>query len=175
MRNYRLRQIKKEIRVLGLAAKPAGDDCKLHVVGVVFRGRLWLDGVMRTTTYRLDITKDVIEMITNSPHHPQIRVILLHGDLLQGGACIDPCTLSSGISRPVIALKFDEGSFLGDDECVSMLMLKQGVTQIPLVSVSLKSHVALRVMETASLDDAMPEALRVAELVASALVEGVKT
>ena len=82
MRIYHLRQVKKEIRVLGFAAKPTGVNDKLYVVGVVFRGKLWLDGVMRTVACGPDITKEVVEMIINSPHHPQIRVILLHGDLL---------------------------------------------------------------------------------------------
>jgi len=41
----RIRQVKKEIRVLGIAVKPSIREEQFYAVGVVFRGGLWLDGV----------------------------------------------------------------------------------------------------------------------------------
>jgi endonuclease V-like protein UPF0215 family len=40
MKEYNLRHVKKEIRILGLAVKPARADHELHAVGVVYRGSL---------------------------------------------------------------------------------------------------------------------------------------
>jgi endonuclease V-like protein UPF0215 family len=172
MRIYNLRQVKKEIRTLGLAAKPTGVDDKLYVVGVVFRGKLWLDGVMKAVACGPDITKEVVEMIINSPHYPQIRVILLHGDLLEGESSVDPCILSSQTSRPVIALKFDEGSLRVEDaEHVSWFKLKKEGTSISSLSVGLTNQVAIRVLEMIWRDGSLPEGLRVAGLVVSALTE----
>jgi len=68
----RFRVIKPEIRVLGI------DDGKfiphtkgdVIVVGVVFRGGLWLEGVMHTNIAidGSNATKQLVSMITNSPY-----------------------------------------------------------------------------------------------------------
>ena len=75
MTAQRLRQVKREIRVLGVAASRVGEDS--IVVGVVYRGSLWLDGVMKTTTREADLTDALIGLVKGSPHYGQIRVILL--------------------------------------------------------------------------------------------------
>ena len=168
MKTYNLRHVKREIRVLGLAAKPVKTDGPFHVVGVVYRGKLFLDGVMRTTASGPEITGDVVEMIRGSPHHPQIRVILLDSNPIIEGASIDPCGLSSGTSKPVIALGLKADTLI-EDEAVQQFTLKRGETSILALSVGLKDRVALRVLEMASRGDEMPEALRVAGLVVSAL------
>lgn len=168
MKTYNLRHVKREIRVLGLAVEPAKADGLFHVVGVVYRGKLFLDGVMRTTASGPEITGDVVEMIRASPHHPQIRVILLDGDLMCERASIDPCGLSSGTSKPVIALGLEADTLI-EDEAVQQFTLKRGETSLLALSVGLRDRVALRVLEMASRGDEMPEALRVAGLVVSAL------
>ena len=71
----RLRQIKSEIRVIGVAVQC--DPVGVTIIGVVFRGRLWLDGVLKTRSAGVDVTEAVSEMIKRSQHYGQIRVILL--------------------------------------------------------------------------------------------------
>lgn len=171
MKMYNLRHVKKEIRVLGLAVKPSGADHRFYVVGVVYRGKLWLDGVMRTTTHGPEITEDVVEMIKESPHHPQIRAVLLDGDLVCDEATIDPISFSSGASKPVIALNFQTDRS-AEHEHVHELALTQKSASIPALSVGLRSRVALGVLEVVSRSGEIPEALRVAELVVSALSDG---
>ncbi len=171
MRTYRLRQVKREIRVLGIAVGRDEGGEGLHVVGVVFRGGLWLDGVMRTKAEGPDITGEAVEMITASPHHPQIRVVLLDRKLIGGGAKIRPCSLSSGVSRPVIASNFDQADCPAGDEAVHVITIEKGGVPTPVLVVGLSSRVALRVLMTASREEATPEALRVAELTVSALTE----
>lgn len=174
METYNLRQVKKEIRVLGTAVKPAEGGSGYHVVGAVFRGRLCLDGVMRTRAEGPDVTREAVEMIVGSPHHPQIRVVMLHGDLIGRGAKIDPSGLSSGTSRPVITLNFDT-PLLFEEGPFHRFSLKRGETPVSVISVGLSSRVALRVLEKTAYDGSMPEALRVAGLVVSALSEDFPT
>ncbi len=73
MATQRLRQIKKEIRVLGVAARR--DPGAYTIIGVVYRGSLWLDGVLKTHSKGADITEPIAEMLKRSPHSGQVRVI----------------------------------------------------------------------------------------------------
>ena len=171
MKMYKLRHVKREIRVLGLAVKTSGAGNQFYAVGILYRGRLWLDGVMMTTAHGPDITEDVVGMIRESPHHPQIRAVLLDGDLVCDEATIDPVSLSSGASRPVIALNFQTDRLIENEHVCELDLTQEGASK-PALSVGLRSRVALRVLEMASRSDEMPEALRVAELVVSALSGG---
>lgn len=176
MRATEIREVKKEIRVLGVAVKPSRDGGLLHVVAVVFRGGRWLDGVMRTTAHAVAVTDRLIDMIRASPHHPQIRVLLLHDALIEGGASVDPYRLYKGVLRPVISLSADEGGAAAPeapaDIPVERFELKREAGPLFVSSFGLRSRVAARVLEVSTRDGVIPEALRVAGLVASALVSG---
>jgi endonuclease V-like protein UPF0215 family len=167
---FKIRQVKKEIRTLGLAAKSTGSGGEFLVVGVVFRGSLWLDGVMRTTANTSDITDGSAEMIATSRHHPQIRAILVHGDLLYDG-CTDPFNLSRKTMRPVIALNY-KGD-LGSDEPDNTQVYAMDVTgeEPPSYSIGLECPVAVNVLRTISRDGVFPEALRVARVLLSYFTE----
>jgi endonuclease V-like protein UPF0215 family len=173
MRNAVIRQVKKEIRVLGIAVKPSITGHQFHAVGVVFRGCLWLDGVMRTTAQGPDITDRLVEMIAESPHHPQIRVLLLHDSLIEGGAIIDPHRLSEGTSKPVIAIpdgKWDlEAVPAPGGMAAYRFTHERGSVPIDVLSIGLRGPEASRVLEVSTREGVMPEALRVAGLVVSAL------
>ncbi len=100
--------IKKEIRVLGvsLASPHPGRGVPIQVVGVVYRGNRWLEGVMRTTIPPEvhDLTPKIAKMVTDSPHHPQLRVIILDGLITKSGNYADIEALSKKTRRPVIAV-----------------------------------------------------------------------
>ena len=173
MRASKIRQVKREIRVIGIAVKPSRGGDRLHVVGVVFRGGRWLDGVMRITAHGPDVTDRIGGMITSSSHHPQIRVILLHNAFIEGGASVDPYRLSMGTSRPVIVLSTDEGgpdAPEGPSDVVGQSFeLRREAGSLAVLSIGLRSHDAERVLEVSTRDGMIPEALRVADLVASAV------
>lgn len=173
MRTMKIRQVKKEIRVLGIAVKPSTSGDHLHAVGVVFRGGLWLDGVMRTIAQGPDITDRLVEMIAESPHHPQIRVLLIHDSLIEGGATIDPCRLSTGTSKPVIALSKGEEGLAATQTSADMVVHHfklEGIGEpIKVLSIGLQSVDATRVLEVSTRKGVIPEALRVAGLVVSAV------
>jgi endonuclease V-like protein UPF0215 family len=104
----KFRHIKPEIRVLGV------DDGifvphtkgKVDVIGVVYRGGQWLDGVMRTevTVDGTDATEKIASMIKESPHYNQIRVVVLDGITFAGFNVVDINELFKRLDLPVIAV-----------------------------------------------------------------------
>ena len=157
MSTTRLREIKREIRVLGLASWSTPDTGTHETVGVIFRGKHWLDGVLKTSSGGPSITTEVAETIRRSNHHPQIRVILLHRDLLNDGAEIDPHRLSRETGKPVIARGFQDPP-------------QNSQSPTPPIAVGIDEKTAKRVLKITSRTGLYPEALRVAGL----LVESFK-
>jgi endonuclease V-like protein UPF0215 family len=176
MKTVRIRQVKKEIRVLGIAAKSSNRGRHLNIIGVIYRGGLWLDGVLRTTAPGPDITDATVETITKSSHLPQIRVIILHNDLIEKGASIDPCKLATGTSRPVISLSAAENQTSNIEECADLVVKRRlqeiGGNILQVFSVGLSSNDATEILNISMGRGAMPEALRVADLIAQTLANG---
>ena len=78
----KFRTIKREIRVLGVDDGPfTPHQGYAPVVGVVFRGGYWLDGVLSTKVKvdGFDATDKISSMIVESPHYRQVRVMMLDG------------------------------------------------------------------------------------------------
>jgi endonuclease V-like protein UPF0215 family len=153
MSTIRLREIKREIRVLGLASWSNPDAGTHETVGVIFRGKHWLDGVLKTSSGGPSITTEVTETIRHSNHYPQIRVIILHRDLLNDGADIDLHRLSRETGKPVIALGFQNHP-------------KNSLSPSPPITVGIDEKTAKRILKKTSRTGLYPEALRVAGLMA---------
>ncbi|MDI6724385.1 MAG: DUF99 family protein [Methanobacterium sp.] len=83
MKNKKFRKIKQEIRILGIddAPFPPHTQNKVMLIGTVFRGGTWLDGVLRTyiSGDGNDSTAEIINMVNNTRHKDQIGVIMLDG------------------------------------------------------------------------------------------------
>ena len=109
------RSIKPEIRILGV------DDGvfvphkrgMVDIVGVVFRGGYWLDGVMRTEVEvdGMDATEKIASMITGSPHYDQLRVVMLYGITFAGFNVVDIIGLFRRVGLPVIAVTREQPDF----------------------------------------------------------------
>lgn len=163
---FRIREVKREIRVLGVAARRSTH--KRHTVaGVIFRGGLYLDGVLRAESESRDITSDVVEMIVSSPHHPQVRVILLDGELLDG-ATADLAILSEVASRPVIAFN-PTGMVVPQEGAVERFEMDLNEGPVPVLSLGIDRAVAERIVSRVSKRRGVPEALRIACLLVSAV------
>ncbi len=104
----KFRSIKPEIRVLGVDDGDFVPRAKglVNVVGVVYRGGYWLEGVMRTQIEvdGMDATEKIASMIRNSPHYDQIRVIILDGITFAGFNVIDIKRLFEMAKLPVVAI-----------------------------------------------------------------------
>jgi endonuclease V-like protein UPF0215 family len=166
--------VKKEIRVLGLAVKSSCEDTSFHGIGVVYRGWRWLDGVMSIIAQDPDVTDKLVEMIKSSPHHAQVRVLLMHTDLIDRRVIFDPYTLSSETSRPVITLSKDPAYEVLNEAAHSIqnnnLILEKNYKHITAVSVGLLSKEVAEVLQMSTREGLIPEVLKVAGLISSAIV-----
>jgi endonuclease V-like protein UPF0215 family len=100
--------IKPEIRVLGVddGVFTPHVESLVPVVGVVFRGGYWLDGVMHTEILvdGFDATERISAMVMSSPHYGQLRVIMLNGVTFAGFNVVDIKALNAATGLPVIAV-----------------------------------------------------------------------
>jgi endonuclease V-like protein UPF0215 family len=187
-----LRVIKPEIRVLGVddgKFTPHSKD-KVPVVGVVFRGGYWLDGVMRTTVTvdNLDATTKISDMITSSPHYKQLRVVMLNGITFAGFNIVDIKTLSAQTNLPVIAVTHKKpnlakvrqalGNLPNSEERWNAVLnageiipvtIRNGKQKIYIEIVGLTKETAQEILRLTSTRSNIPEALRVAHLIASGI------
>jgi endonuclease V-like protein UPF0215 family len=99
---HRLHHIKRVIRVLGIVAK--GSTHNYIIVGVVFRGNLWIDGVLKAHSNDVDITDALALMLLDSSHSGQVRVIILSAENLPKGMHVSTEELSAKTRKPVILL-----------------------------------------------------------------------
>ncbi len=189
---FKIRVVKPEIRVLGIDDGVFTPHTKgvVDVIGVVFRGGYWLDGVMRTQVEidGMDATEKLASMIVESPHYDQLRIVMLNGVTMAGFNVVDIEELYEKVRLPVIAVTRDKPNF--DDIKKALQNLPQSEIRWrtikkagKLVRVRTRSgeepiyaHVAgiseedaKRILKSTSTRSNVPEALRVAHLVASGL------
>jgi hypothetical protein len=188
----KFRAIKQEIRVLGV------DDGIFiphsrgfaPVIGVVFRGGYWLDGVMSTKVEvdGFDATDKIATMIVDSRHYEQLRVIMLDGITFGGFNVVDIKKLNAETRLPVIAVTRDKPDF--DDIRKALKNLRSprkrwkailNAGEIFEVSTGRKGAKAFmeicgileddarKIVRLTSTRSSVPEALRVAHLIASGI------
>jgi endonuclease V-like protein UPF0215 family len=184
--------VKPEIRVLGVddgGFAPRTRD-QVLVVGVVFRGGYWLDGVMHTEIVvdGFDATQKISVMVTGSSHYPQLRVVMLNGITFAGFNVVDIKELNAKTELPVIAVTRQKPNLARIHEALQNLpesekrwkaVLNAGdLSEIPtrnerekiylhVAGISLND--AERIVRLTSTRSNIPEALRVAHLVASGI------
>jgi endonuclease V-like protein UPF0215 family len=188
--NKGFRIIKPEIRVLGI------DDGKfiphtegrVIVVGVVFRGGCWIDGVMHTRIAidGLDATEKLASMINTSPHRRQLRLVMLNGVTFAGFNLVDIKMLNSATGLPVVALTREKPDLeairqalkhLPDtDERWRILLAAGEIHEVTCKGSKLYMEMAgisladaLKIVELTSTRSCFPEPLRVAHLIASGI------
>ena len=158
MVGQRLRQIKREIRVLGVAVKQSSSG--FIIVGVVYRGSLWLDGVLFAHSEEADITEAISQMLFGSPHSGQVRVILLSKDNLPSEVRFYPKELNEKTGKPII--------FLGDT-AETTSNWSNGYEKTTFSAIGLGRWSAEGVLRASTRQGVTPEALRVAILTLSVL------
>jgi endonuclease V-like protein UPF0215 family len=186
------RVIKPEIRVLGVddgAFKPHVKG-QVLVVGVVFRGGFWLDGVMHTTIAvdGFDATDKIASMITGSPHYKQLRVVMLNGVTFAGFNIVDVQELHAATKLPVITVTREKPDFedirkalqnlpnpemrweaiLGAGEPVEV-STRSAEAKVYMQTVGVSEEDAVKILRLTSTRSNIPEALRVAHLIASGI------
>ncbi|MCJ7574020.1 DUF99 family protein [Candidatus Bathyarchaeota archaeon] len=167
MQPIRIRQVKKEIRVLGVAA--AGHDGSTRVVGVVFRGARWLDGVLYATSKDADLTRTIVEMINGSPHRKQVRVMMFQAEMIPKGVKIDTIKISSETSKPVIILGAKGLGGAQADPNTGYFTWGKGADAVEVAYLGLRERDVEAVLRVSTREGSTPEALKVAGLILGAL------
>ncbi|MBE0520553.1 DUF99 family protein [Candidatus Bathyarchaeota archaeon] len=192
MVSRKFRVIKPEIRVLGVDDGVFTPHMKglVPVVGVVFRGGYWLDGVMHTKVEvdGFDATEKIASMIINSPHYKQLRVIMLDGITFAGFNVVNIKELNSETKLPVITVTREQPNFAEIREALKNLSKSEERWKIikstgRMFEVSTRSENekvymqtsgileedARKILQLTSTRSSVPEALRVAHLIASGI------
>ncbi len=190
----KFRVIKPEIRILGVddGIFSPHQEALVLVVGVVFRGGYWLDGVMhaKVEVDGFDATQKLSSMIVGSPHHRQLGVIMLNGITFAGFNIVDIKRLNEETNVPVIAVTRDEPDFDKIHEALRNLSkseerwnMIQNAGEILEVSTRVRKERlymqvagiskedARKIVKLTSTRSSIPEALRVAHLIASGVTE----
>lgn len=168
--------IKKEARILGLAAASERLQ-QISVVGVVFRGYLWLDG-MFTCQIRPkedDCMAKLVSAIVQSKQYSQIHAVILPREVLVFGVRLDISDFSHKINLPVISIarkalhqkrpphrnpepKWKTDSFI----------IKIGSGKVPVEVSGISRDETQEIFAVACMDGRhIPEAVRVAKMVAT--------
>ena len=188
----RFRSIKNEIRVLGIDDGRFVPRTKgtVEVVGVVYRGGYWFEGVMRTeiTIDGLDATEKLAIMIKNSAYYGEIRVIVLDGVTFAGFNVVDINELSCRVDLPVMSVAREKPDLeeirsalknLPDFEKRWQAMLnagelfevetRNGENPVYVQTAAFLREDAVKILKRTSTRSNIPEALRVAHIIASGL------
>jgi len=188
----KIRRVKPEIRVLGVDDGVFVPHSKgvATVVGVVYRGGYWLDGVMRTEVEidGMDATEKIASMITTSSHYDQLRVVMLNGVTFAGFNMVDIKKLFERVRLPVITVTREKPDLddirralrnLPEYENRLEAMENAGklievhtrdaeqAVYVQIVGISEKD--AEKILKSTSTRSNIPEALRVAHIIASGL------
>ena len=189
-RPKKFRVIKSEIRVLGVddgQFTPRTQGAVI-VVGVVFRGGCWIDGVMHTRVAidGLDATEKLALMINDSPHRKQLRVVMFNGLTFAGFNIVDIKRLNVATGLPIIVLTRDMPDLEAIHRALKNLpnseerwqMVLQGGEIHKITCKGSKSYMglagisladALKIVQLTSTRSSFPEPLRVAHLIASGI------
>lgn len=192
MKTPSFRVIKPEIRVLGIddgAFKPRVNGA-VPVIGVVFRGGFWLDGVLHTSIEvdGFDATDRIASMITGSSHYRQLRVVMLNGVTFAGFNIVDVKALHVATKLPVITVTREKPDFAEIQKALQNLpnseerweaILRAGEpvevstrsakAKVYMQTVGVSTGDAQKILRLTSTRSNIPEALRVAHLIASGI------
>ena len=108
MNNKKFRRIKKEIRILGIDDAPFTPRTSgiVMLIGTIFRGGTWLDGVLRTeiSIDGSDSTDKIVKMICSSRNKDQLGVIMLDGITFGGFNIVNIKKIFEKTEVPVIVV-----------------------------------------------------------------------
>lgn len=188
----RFRSIKPEIRVLGIDDGGFVPRTKgtVDVVGVVYRGGYWFEGVMRAeiTIDGLDATEKIAAMIESSPYYRELRIVVLDGVTFAGFNVVDISKLSRRVELPVISVARKKPDLeeirsalknLPDFEIrwramenagkIFEVETRKGENPVYMHIAGILREDAEKIMKKTSTRSLIPEALRVAHIIASGL------
>jgi endonuclease V-like protein UPF0215 family len=154
---FKSKQIKKEIRILGIVA--AKYQKSTRIIGTIFKGKIGLDGILSTSTNSYDLTCPIIQMILDSPHKNQIRIIIIDKKQIPPNITINYNKLELLSSKPVILLNHENS------------IAHYYWEKIPVYSENVSKNYGLQVLNSSSIKPGVVEAIRVASLIVTQITD----
>ena len=184
--------MKSQIRILAIDdGSFSFEEIKTPVVGVALRLPDYIEGVMTT---EIDIdgnnsTSQLIKMLKKSRYLDQLKLIMLDGVALGGFNVIDVHRLYEELAIPIITVTRDKPNYEEIENALrkyidgweTRLAMMRSIepqecqtdhSPIWVGSVGIEQEELAQILKLATVQGALPEALRVAHLVASAISRG---
>jgi len=166
--------LKKEIRILGLAAIDLRHEQRL--IGVIFRGNQWLDGILTISfDTHTDYISEIAQAILKSRQYSQVRAAILHENLLPKGIQDLRKLILKTHLPTILIIKSKSHSHMTrtKSQHARSLRIRRGRRKVILQTLELDEEDAREIFLVACRGNSLiPEALRVAELITVALRSG---
>ncbi len=186
-------KVKNEIRIIGWddSSFSQGSKGNVNLVGVVFRGGKFMDGVLITQAEidGSDATQAIATRVNKSRHKDQLRLIMTDGITMAGFNYVNIKSLGKKTRLPVIAVlrkKTDMESFM---QAARRVKKYRGIMKavkdagefkeapamgkkIYFQSNGIEDNDARKAIEISCTRGLVPEPLRVAHLIATAMARG---
>jgi len=178
-----------EVRIVGIDDGPfdRGRKGDVMVVGAIYRGGQFLDGMVATTIRRdgRNATDKLIEMVRGSRYYRQLHYLMLDGIALGGFNVVDINRLHAATALPAIVVVRHEPDM--DAVRRALLRLPRGEARWRLIEragpaeplgglyvqrAGLEAAEAEALLELSCTRSKLPEPLRAAHIIAGALVTG---
>lgn len=185
--------LKSEIRILGFddgAFIPRSRN-PVFVIGVIYRGGKILDGALATTVMQdgTDATEQIVKLINQSRHKPQLKVIMFDGITLGGFNVVDIKKIHKQTRISVIVINRKHPNLakvkkalrnFEDGEKRWKTILKAGKikecslkdAKVYYQNIGMDDERTKEVIKISTTRGYIPEPLRVAHLLATAVVRG---
>ncbi len=186
--------LKPEIRILGFDDGPFSPREKgiTPVIGVICRGGDFLDGILRTDVEidGLDSTGKLARLINSSRHKQQLKVIVLDGITLGGFNIIDIAHLHKETGIPIIVFNRQRPDLASVKSALKnfddfrkrwgLIVSAGGIKECGLKSnkkvyyqaKGMEDEEAEEVLQLSCSHGDIPESLRIAHFIATAIVRG---
>jgi hypothetical protein len=184
--------MKDQVRVLGIDDAPFKfSDCEVPIVGAMLRSPSYLEAVMTSSVLvdGDDASGNVVQMLISSRYREQIKLILIDGIALGGFNVIDIGHIFEKTGIPVATVTRDRPDLeemskalkkhFADWERRLEIIRRNDLTTVatrhsPLyVSfIGISKEELVRTIEGCTVVGALPEPIRVAHLIATAMVRG---
>jgi len=189
-----MRSIKNEIRILGMDDAPFSPRShkKVLVIGAVYRGGNFFDGVIKTwvTGDGLDATDNIAEAVNKSRHKKEIRVLMFKGVTIGGFNLIGIKKLREKTGLPIIIVARKKPNlkeiskalknFKDYEKRWNIIKSTGEIYKVEIEKnksiyyqfIGLEKSEAERIIRLSCTRSLIPEPLRVSHLIASAMVKG---
>ena len=186
--------MKKEIRILGIDDMPFSfGDRFVDIVGVIMRGGIYLEGVLKTTIEvdGKDATEKIIEMVENTKHRKQLKIIMLDGVAFGGFNVVDAEKIFNETKLPIITITRKKPDIKKIEEALKkhfndweerLKIIKKGKTEeikikypVYVKYFGIDKKDVIDVIKLSIIRGAIPEPIRIAHLIATGIKKGEST